>query len=142
MTDENEEQALGKIYDTRLIARLWPYVRPHSVWIALSLALIPLRALLEVTPPLIVGAAMKSRDQQENPESWGIGADFGSAAKRLEIPREVISPTELPLERSVSEYIGKMPFVWLNVDDPPGGDSLRGIIERNSIALSTITTRD
>ena len=58
MMDESEEQALGKIYDTRLIARLWPYVKPHFVWIALSLALIPLRALLEVTPPLIVGAAI------------------------------------------------------------------------------------
>ncbi len=53
-----EEKALGKIYDTRLIARLWPYVRPHSAWIALSMVLIPLRALLEVTPPLIVGAAI------------------------------------------------------------------------------------
>ncbi|MEM9408238.1 MAG: ABC transporter ATP-binding protein [Acidobacteriota bacterium] len=58
MIEDGEEQALGKIYDTRLIARLWPYVRPHSAWIALSFVLIPLRALLEVTPPLIVGAAI------------------------------------------------------------------------------------
>ena len=58
MNDDYEEQALGKIYDARLIARLWPFVRPHSSWIALSIVLIPLRALLEVTPPLIVGAAI------------------------------------------------------------------------------------
>lgn len=58
MMEDREEQALGKIYDARLIARLWPFVRPHGAWIALSLVLIPVRALLEVTPPLVVGAAI------------------------------------------------------------------------------------
>lgn len=28
-----------------------------------------------------------------------------------------------------------MPFLWLAVDDPPGSNSLRGEVERNSIAL-------
>ncbi|SDL31941.1 hypothetical protein SAMN04488026_107811 [Aliiruegeria lutimaris] len=28
-----------------------------------------------------------------------------------------------------------MPFLWLEVNDEPGPDSLRGYIERNSIAL-------
>jgi hypothetical protein len=28
-----------------------------------------------------------------------------------------------------------MPFLWLAVDDPPGPRSIRGYIERNSIAL-------
>jgi hypothetical protein len=28
-----------------------------------------------------------------------------------------------------------MPFLWLEVPDPPGPDSLRGCIERNAIAL-------
>jgi hypothetical protein len=28
-----------------------------------------------------------------------------------------------------------MPFLWLEVDDPPGPASLRGYLERNSIAL-------
>lgn len=43
--------------------------------------------------------------------------------------------TELALERVVSKVIGAMPFLWLAVDDPPGPDSLRGYVERNSIAL-------
>ena len=42
---------------------------------------------------------------------------------------------EADLERRVSEYIGQMPFLWLSVDDPPGSASLRGVIERNAIAL-------
>ena len=28
-----------------------------------------------------------------------------------------------------------MPFLWLEIDDEPGPDSLRGYIERNAIAL-------
>ena len=28
-----------------------------------------------------------------------------------------------------------MPFLWLEVPDPPGPDSLRGYIERNAIVL-------
>ena len=35
----------------------------------------------------------------------------------------------------VSEYIGQMPFLWLNVNDAPGPKSSRGMIERNAIAL-------
>jgi hypothetical protein len=43
--------------------------------------------------------------------------------------------SELALEREVSETIGAMPFLWLPIDDEAGPDSLRGLIERNAIAL-------
>jgi hypothetical protein len=35
----------------------------------------------------------------------------------------------------VSIIIGAMPFVWIDVNDDPGVESLRGYIERNAIAL-------
>ena len=35
----------------------------------------------------------------------------------------------------VSKVIGKMPFLYLSINDDSGPDSLRGYIERNSIAL-------
>jgi hypothetical protein len=35
----------------------------------------------------------------------------------------------------VSGVIGAMPFLWLGIDDEAGPASLRGFIERNSIAL-------
>jgi hypothetical protein len=57
--------------------------------------------------------------------TWGVG---GSA------PREVRA-AEQAVEREVSRIIGAMPFLWLAVDDPPGPASLRGHVERNSIAL-------
>ena len=35
----------------------------------------------------------------------------------------------------MSVHIRAMPFLWLPVDDEPGRESLRGHVERNSIAL-------
>ncbi len=42
---------------------------------------------------------------------------------------------ERELEQQVSRYIGAMPFLWVNVDDPPGTQSDRSVIEANSIIL-------
>ena len=49
--------------------------------------------------------------------------------------RTTVKHEEAGLERYVSEYIGRMPFLWLDVDDPPEPTSQRGLIERNAIAL-------
>ena len=54
----HEEEALGKVYDADLVRRLWPFMRPYSGQVVFSLALIPLRGLLEVIPPLLIGAAL------------------------------------------------------------------------------------
>lgn len=48
---------------------------------------------------------------------------------------KAIRTAEFPLEQAISQYIRLMPFLWLAVDDAPSPDSLRGTIERNSIAL-------
>ncbi len=57
-SNPHEEEALGRVYDSQLLKRLWPFVRPHKKWITVSLVLIPLRGVLEVAPPLIIGAAL------------------------------------------------------------------------------------
>ncbi len=46
-----------------------------------------------------------------------------------------VRDSERSLETSVSRTTGKMPFLWLAVEDEPGPSSLRGHIERNAIAL-------
>ena len=43
--------------------------------------------------------------------------------------------SEQPLEQRVSRVIGDMPFLWIDIGDEPGPASLRGYIERNTIAL-------
>ena len=50
------------------------------------------------------------------------------------VPRK-IRERELKLEQAVSNVIGAMPFLWLAIEDEAGPASLRGYIERNSIAL-------
>ncbi len=74
---------------------------------------------------LIVGTALIERDGLDYP-SWDDGR--GSASREV---RE----RDQPLEIAVSEVIGEMPFLWLAIEDEPGRGSLRGYLERNSIAL-------
>lgn len=49
---------------------------------------------------------------------------------------------ELPLELRVSQYIGNMPFTWVEADDVPGANSGRAYLERNSIALLSNLEKD
>jgi len=57
--------------------------------------------------------------------TWG----QGSTAKGL------IRTIESPIEMEVSSVIGRMPFLLLNIDDEAAPSSLRGVVERNAIAL-------
>jgi hypothetical protein len=74
-----------------------------------------------------VGSGLIQKDNWagEIQKTWGVGQNA---------PRE-IKLLEKPLEQSVSRYIRLMPFLWLEVNDEPGPNSLRGYIEGNSIAL-------
>ena len=47
-TDEQDEEGLGKVYDSDLVRRLWPIGQPSLGLVVLSLVLIPLRGVLEV----------------------------------------------------------------------------------------------
>ena len=82
----------------------------------------------------LVGAALACRKGLSVP-SWGVGSSISDAADKLGTDKNSIKAAEADLEARVSEYIGSMPFLWLNVPDPPGPGSLRGFIERNAIAL-------
>ncbi|WP_436909044.1 hypothetical protein [Halosimplex marinum] len=73
-----------------------------------------------------VGEAMRTRDglAEVYPE-WGEGS---SADREIRLK-------ETGLERRVTEYIGDLPCLWLDVNDEPGPESDRAYIERNAIAL-------
>ena len=73
---------------------------------------------------LLVGEALQNLNGLNLP-SWGKGSSA---------PRDV-REREQPLERLVSVTIRRMPFLWLDVPDDPGPESLRAYIERNAIAL-------
>jgi len=74
---------------------------------------------------LLVGLAIQSRDPHLVVQTWSKGA---SATRE-------VTDGERELEKRVSAHIGQMRVVWLPVDDEPGPESLRGLIERGSIAL-------
>lgn len=73
----------------------------------------------------LLGDAMMMRTPEVGIETWG---------RKDRASREV-RDMERPLERAVSQRIGKMSVVVLPVEDEPGSGSLRGFIERNAIAL-------
>jgi hypothetical protein len=73
-----------------------------------------------------VGDALINRQGLEKAyPQWGVGS---SAARERRLQ-------ELGMERRVSDYIRKLPFLWIDVDDEPGPTSDRAYIERNAIAL-------
>lgn len=73
-----------------------------------------------------VGTALMNRDHwpEEISNNWG-----GSNAPRP------IKDHEAIYEIAISKHIRSMPFIWLAITDEPGPNSMRGYIERNSIAL-------
>jgi len=75
---------------------------------------------------LHVGTAVLRREGLEGQyPTWGVGSSG----------KKVVRVHEHPIEKLVSEHIRSMSFLWLEADDEPGPRSLRGYIERNSIAL-------
>ena len=84
---------------------------------------------------LLVGQALLARGGLPQCNSWGVKGDAAKASAALSIGRVVLAAAEAPVEQAVSRYIAVMPFLWLNINDEPGPNSLRGEIEHNTIAL-------
>ena len=63
--------------------------------------------------------------------------DISKAAEVLRVERAALAAAEAPVEAAISVYLGRLPFLWLSIDDEPGPGSLRGLIERNVIALAS-----
>ena len=49
--------------------------------------------------------------------------------------RTTVRDEEYILERRVSAYLREQPFLWVHLDDEPGPDSDRAVLERSVIAL-------
>jgi hypothetical protein len=79
---------------------------------------------------LHVGNALLRRDQREI-ATWGIGSVAPPALRTSQVLREA----EARHEQQVSDYIGKLPVLWVAVPDEASPTSERSIIERNAVAL-------
>ena len=77
---------------------------------------------------LHVGEALINRDlDAARYPSWGRGQSADA----------VVSRAELELERKVSRYMSRLLVTFVAVDDEPGKDSMRAVLERHAIALFT-----
>ena len=81
----------------------------------------------------LIGDALARRGDCQLPRSWN--KKIEDAEREMKVRRSEIKNMELELEKRVSSYIGKMPFLWLCVPDEPSPNSMRACIERNAIAL-------
>ena len=84
---------------------------------------------------LLIGQALMARGDVAHCVSWGVKGTARKAAIALNISRDALAAAEAPIEMAVTNYLGTMPFLLLDIDDEPGPDSQRGVIERNAIAL-------
>jgi len=66
-----------------------------------------------------------------------VKGDISKAAEELRVERAALAAAEAPVEAAISVYLGRLPFLWLSIEDEPGPGSLRGLIERNLIALAS-----
>jgi len=56
----HEEQELGQTYDARLLARMWPFLRPHRLYLAVSLLTLLLVAGGNLARPLLMGRVVRA----------------------------------------------------------------------------------
>lgn len=83
---------------------------------------------------LLIGQALLARSGTSH-STWGVKSDAAKASLALGIGREALVRAEAPVEQIVTDYLATMPFLWLDIDDDAGPNSLRGVVERNAIAL-------
>jgi hypothetical protein len=91
---------------------------------------------------LLVGQALLAQGELAPCNSWGVKGDQAKASAVLGISTEALTEGEAPIEQAVSRHLANMTFLWLDIDDNPGPKSLRGIVERNAIALLSNYQRD
>jgi hypothetical protein len=77
-----------------------------------------------------IGAALLVRENKKV-GSWGIGSSVPPEVRR----DSKAMAAETAWERRVSEYIGAMTVMWVDIPDAAGANSMRAYIERNAIAL-------
>ncbi|MDB2240470.1 hypothetical protein [Halorubrum ezzemoulense] len=71
-------------------------------------------------------------------EKYGLREDYPDWDERwsgVDRERAAVRDEEYALERRVSAFVREQPFLWVPLDDEPGADSDRRVLERNSIAL-------
>lgn len=65
LRDFHEEDKLGAAYDTQLLRRLWPFLKPHWRYLAISTSLILFVSALNLVRPLVMGSLVANAEKGE-----------------------------------------------------------------------------
>ncbi|MBN9162893.1 MAG: ABC transporter ATP-binding protein [Myxococcales bacterium] len=65
LRDFHEEERLGRAYDSHLLKRLWPFMRPHARFLYASMVMILLAAGLNLIRPLVMGRVVEGAQAEE-----------------------------------------------------------------------------
>jgi hypothetical protein len=74
--------------------------------------------------------------------TWGVKGAPGEAAAAFGLSRADIAQVEGPIEQAVSRYVAGLRVVCIPVNDAPGPESTRGLIERGAIAMLSQAMRE
>lgn len=69
----HEEGAIGKAYDARLLARLWPFVRPHARFVVLSLGTLLVVSGINLVRPIVLGDIVRQGAARDAHALWRDG---------------------------------------------------------------------
>lgn len=64
LRDFHEEDRLGAAYDTRLLRRLWAFMRPHARYLWISIAMILVIAALNLARPIVMSRLVASASDE------------------------------------------------------------------------------
>ena len=73
LRDFHEEERLGRAYDAHLLRRLWPFLRPHSRYLAASVMMILLAAGLNLARPVVMAGVVEAAQNAEPDRLLGYG---------------------------------------------------------------------
>lgn len=65
LRDFHEEERLGRAYDSHLLRRLWPFMKPHARYLYASMAMIILAAGLNLFRPVVMGRVVAGAQSEE-----------------------------------------------------------------------------
>ncbi|MEZ4333456.1 MAG: ABC transporter ATP-binding protein [Myxococcota bacterium] len=107
--DHHEEEELGRAYDLRLLARLWPFVRPYRRQIWATLALFFPIFVLELVPAWIVKVGLDLVLA-----GAGAGGDAVVGLPADAISRSLVDETLVGLQRRLAHPPAGLPIaIWL-----------------------------
>jgi len=114
----SEEEALGRVYDARLLSRLWPYVRPYRGSLWLAFALLVATAAVELAQPYLIKVAIDRYVTEGRLQGLGgvaglflaaIGAEFALRFAQMYVMERTGQDVVFDMRTQVFAHLQRLP---------------------------------